>query len=188
MPHKFDPRNLKKLEERKKILPPEEILRELGLAEGETMIDVGAGAGYFSLPAAGIVGASGRILAVDTSREMLDELASRAGEAGAKNIETALSSEYETGIPGESADFALLSTVLHEVEDRPRFLNEVRRTLKKGGRLAIVEWIRKPMEKGPPVNDRIDASEASEALKQLDFSDIRARNYNDFFYFVSAVK
>jgi len=188
MPHKFDPRNLKKLEERKQILPPEEVLRDLGLRPGETMIDIGAGAGYFALPAAAIIGGTGSVIAVDTSREMLEELASRVLNAGAKNIEIVLSSEYQMAVPDGIADFAFLCTVLHEVEDKERFLSSVQKTMKSGGRLAIVEWIKVPMEKGPPEQDRIDSAEAASYLKHLGFENITPRKYNEYFYFVTAVK
>lgn len=188
IPHKFDPRNLKKLEERRNILPPHEVLRELGLGPGETMVDVGAGAGYFSLPAAEIVGGAGLVIAVDTSREMLEELASRAREACAENIEIVLSSEYSMGVPDGIGDLALLSMVLHEVEDKTRFLSAVRETVKRGGRLAIMEWIKKPMEKGPPLHDRIDEVEASGLLRSLGFTEIESRQYNDFFYLMTAMR
>jgi ubiquinone/menaquinone biosynthesis C-methylase UbiE len=188
MPHKFDPRNMAKLEERKKILPPDTVLLELGLGSGDIMLDVGAGAGYFALPAAKIVGSEGCVIAVDTSKEMLAELTAIAAEAGVKNIEIILSSEYETGVEDERADFALLSTVLHEVENKSRFLESVGKALKKNGRLAIVEWIKSPMEKGPPLHDRIGDSEAAGLLEHLDFNTIKTHNYNHSFYFVTAVK
>jgi FkbM family methyltransferase len=188
MPHKFDPKHMAKLEERRKILPPEEILLELGLKAGEIMIDIGAGSGYFSIPAAEIVGDKGRVIAVDNSKEMIDELSSRVDKSGSGNIEIVLSKEYDLAVKESMGDFVFISTVLHEVEDKIIFLNEIKKVMKPKGNLAIVEWIKKPMEKGPPIHDRIDASEITELLKQLGFHDIRQKDYNNYFYFVTAVK
>jgi ubiquinone/menaquinone biosynthesis C-methylase UbiE len=188
MPHKFDPQNMKKLEERKKILPPMEVLIELGLGPGDVFVDIGAGTGYFSLPALDIVEENGRVIAVDTSREMLDELESRVKSAGASNIEIIQSDEYDLKVADSSASFAFICTVLHEVEDKILFLTAIQKAMKTGGRLAIVEWIKQPMEKGPPPQDRIDISEAADMARQTGFRSIQSRAYNEFFYFVTALK
>jgi ubiquinone/menaquinone biosynthesis C-methylase UbiE len=187
MPHKFDPRHMAKLEERKKILPPKEVLLELGLKAGEVMIDVGAGAGYFSMPASEIVGDKGWVVALDNSEGMIEELASRVRTSGAGNIEIVLSKEYDLIVADNTADFALLCTVLHEVEDKILFLDAVRKAMKPNGRLAIVEWTKKPMEMGPPLQDRLDGPEALDLLKRLGLHDIRLKDYNEYFYFATAV-
>jgi len=105
MPHKFDPQHMAKLDERKKILPPKEILLELGLKAGEVMIDIGAGSGYFSIPAVEIVGEKGGVIAVDNSKEMINELSTRVGKSGSGNIEIVLSAEQEEPVsfPGPRA-------------------------------------------------------------------------------------
>jgi len=85
-------------------------------------------------------------------------------------------------------DFALICTVLHEVEDKIIFLKAVKNVMKPNSTLAIVEWSKKPMEKGPPINDRIDALGTKGLLQQLGFHDIRSKDYNEYFYFVTALK
>jgi SAM-dependent methyltransferase len=118
MAQKFNPAHMARLDspERKKILPANEILRAFGLSAGETMIDVGAGVGYFSIPASSIVGSSGKVIALDTSTEMIEEIQRRFLESGIENTEARISGEYEFGLESGIADFVLLSTVLHEVE------------------------------------------------------------------------
>jgi precorrin-6B methylase 2 len=103
MPHKFNPHNMKKLEERKKILPPGKVLMELALSRGDVMVDVGAGSGYFSIPASEIVGEKGRVIAVDNSKEMIQELKSRTKALGIENIEIIVSNEYDLLVDDDTA-------------------------------------------------------------------------------------
>jgi ubiquinone/menaquinone biosynthesis C-methylase UbiE len=142
MAHKFDPSNIRKLDdpERRKILPPEEILKLIGLKPGDRMIDIGAGSGYFSIPAARMVGNEGLVTAVDDSGEMIKVLESRVKSSSVANIQVIQSREYDFKTEGNLYDYALLCAVLHEVEDKVRFLLEAKRVLMQGGRLAVIDW------------------------------------------------
>lgn len=190
MAHKFNPANIGKLDnpERKKILPPEEILLRTGLKPGDTMIDIGAGSGYFSIPASGIAGEHGRIIAVDSSAEMIHILEQRVSGSIARNIEIVHSEEYDLKAGENRSDFAFICIVLHEIEDKLRFLKSVFNVMKPGSRLAIIEWIDRLMEIGPPIHDRIKNSEVIKLLEQADFVDIKSVEYNSYFYFVTASK
>ncbi|OGH95706.1 MAG: hypothetical protein A2X42_09410 [Candidatus Margulisbacteria bacterium GWF2_38_17] len=190
MPHKFDPKNIGRLDnpERMKILPPKEILLDLGLKSDNIMLDIGAGIGYFTFPATEIVGNSGKVVAVDTSKEMLKELQSRVSQSCASNIEIVLSQEYDFPVNRSYFDFALMSTVLHEIEDKPRFLKAAGSVLKKNGTLAVIEWIKRPMERGPSVTDRIEVSEVEKLLVLSGFSEVKSWNYNEYFYLVVGQK
>lgn len=190
MTHKFNPANIGKLDnpERKKILPPEEILLRTGLKAGDTMADIGAGSGYFSLPASGITGENGRVISIDPSMEMIQILKQRVSGSNAKNIEIVHSEEYDLKAGKNISDFALISMVLHEIEDKTRFLIAVYNLMKPKSRLTIIEWIDKPMEMGPPVHDRIKTRDAIKLLEQAGFVDIKSFEYNDCFYFITASK
>ncbi|MBN1534583.1 MAG: methyltransferase domain-containing protein [Spirochaetes bacterium] len=186
MAHRFNPEHFTRLDnpERRRTLPPEEILRLAGLRAGDRMIDIGAGSGYFAIPAAGIAGDGGSVTAVDVSEAMLTILRERVESAGVRNVDIVLSTEYGLDVPSESHDLALLCTVLHEVDDRERFLREARRVLRPGGRIAVVEWRREPMEAGPPLEHRIGVDETMAAMERSDFSAVRAVNFNERFYIV----
>ena len=75
MTHKFDAKNRHKLDnpKRREMLPPEKTLIRLGLKQGDIVADIGCGIGYFTIPAANIVGDSGKVFAMDISPEMLEE-------------------------------------------------------------------------------------------------------------------
>jgi ubiquinone/menaquinone biosynthesis C-methylase UbiE len=109
------------------------------LKPGMTMMDVGCGMGWFSVPAAGMVGEKGRIIAVDLQQKMLDGLVRRAKKAGvADRIETHRCEIDRLGVQVQ-VDFALAFAMVHEVPDAPRLLAEIRDSLRPGGRLLLAE-------------------------------------------------
>ena len=75
MAHRFEG-DFNKLDNkrRKEILPPVNILREIDVKQGDFLIDFGCGIGYFTIPALDLIGDEGKIIAIDTSERMLDEL------------------------------------------------------------------------------------------------------------------
>lgn len=161
MPQRFDTRKRFVLlsEERVAALQPEKLLRELGLTEGMTVADIGCGPGFFTIPAAQIVGPTGMALAADIQGEMLSTVRSRALEHGLTNVRIVKTNDREIPIPPGSCDFALLAFTLHEIEHRASFLHRAARTLKPGGRLWVLEWDKVEGPIGPPMEDRITPEE-----------------------------
>ncbi len=158
MAHKFDPADAGRLlsEERYRWQAPERVLGHLALRPGETLVDIGSGPGYFCFPAARLVGPEGRVYAVDISLDMLMQLGQRLYAEGISNVEKVLSRETNVPLPDGCADAALLSNVLHEAEDPAALLAEARRLVRPGGRLLVVEWVRRETPVGPPVEERLD--------------------------------
>ena len=121
---------------------PEQCLRDAGVTAGQTVVDYGCGPGLFTFPAAEIVGAEGKVYAVDIEPRMTALIASRAAELGSRNV-TALLNEGVAPLPPDTADFLILAQVLHypdDTEDRVAMARDVARLLKPGGRALIVEW------------------------------------------------
>lgn len=175
VPYKFDPKKVHKLDdpERRKVLPPEETLQLLGVRPGMTVVDLGCGSGYFSLPAARLVGEAGRVYGVDLYQELLDLCRQRAEEQGIGNFVPVLAEEVRVPLPGGEADAVLAVNVLHEFEDLQSSLFEMRRLLKPEGRLLVVDWQKVEMEMGPPVHARIAPQEARELLERGGFTTIK---------------
>lgn len=186
MTHKFNVKNMHKLdnEERRKYLPPDQTLLSLGLKEGDTVADIGCGVGYFSIPAAIIVGDAGKVYALDIHSEMLAETEKRAEVANITNLETILITEDRIGFNGK-ASFALLSTVLHEIEHKEKMLKEIKAIL-ENGRVVIIEWNNVKGKVGPPIEDRIDKDEVADMLKKIGFSNINIVDIGENFYGITA--
>lgn len=161
MPQRFDIRKRQRLlsEEREAALQPEKLLRDLGLSEGMTFADIGCGPGFFTIPAAKIVGEHGHALAADIQGEMLSTVRSRALEHGLSNVRIVKTNDREIPIAPGSCDYVLLAFTLHEIEHRASFLHRAARTLKPGGRMIIIEWDKAEGPIGPPLEDRITPEE-----------------------------
>jgi ubiquinone/menaquinone biosynthesis C-methylase UbiE len=123
---------------RKLFQNPERILKPY-VKPGWTVLDVGPGMGYFTIPLAKLVGSNGKVIAADLQQQMLDGIQHRAIKAGVQErIQLHLTKTDSIGI-NDSIDFCLAFWMVHEVPDRNHFLNEISSKLKPGGLILIVE-------------------------------------------------
>jgi ubiquinone/menaquinone biosynthesis C-methylase UbiE len=154
MPHKFDPEKVHTLEseERRRAMPPERLLRGFGLKRGMTFVDVGAGTGYFSLPAAGLVGPQGKVFALDVSPAMLDRLRESGPPAW---VAVERCGEARLPLPDAVADLCFTCFVLHEAQAPAAFLKEMGRVAKPYAPIVILEWAKRHQKEGPPFEDRL---------------------------------
>jgi ubiquinone/menaquinone biosynthesis C-methylase UbiE len=106
---------------------------------GMTVLDVGCGRGWFTIPLARMVGSQGRVIAVDIQQQMLDVLQRRAEKAAlADRIEIHKCRQDQLGVAA-GLDFALAFAMVHEAPDQHRLLGEIYACLKPGGRLLVAE-------------------------------------------------
>lgn len=162
---------------RREILPPVNILREIGVKQGDVLIDFGCGIGYFTIPALEFVGDEGKIIAIDTSERMLDELKKRAGVKN--NLEIIKSDK----IIDVKADYILLINVLHEVGSPKEFLSGCFEHLKENGKVVVIDWQKKEADMGPPVNHRISKEEVIDMAKKR----YAEKDINENFYFIEFI-
>ena len=120
---------------------PEKILKDF-VKPGMKVIDYGCAMGYFSLPLANMVGKAGKVYCFDIQEKMLDKLSSRAKNAGVESIvEPRLVKNEDDIFIGleETANFALLFAVVHEVPDKEKLFRDIFQMLKPGGRVLFAE-------------------------------------------------
>jgi ubiquinone/menaquinone biosynthesis C-methylase UbiE len=120
---------------------PESLLRP-HIKPGQTVLEIGPGMGFFSLPMARMVGPDGKVVCVDVQPDMLERLQRRAKKAGlADRIETRLCSEASLGIDDLTGeiDFALAFAVVHEVPDPEGLFSQIHRALKPGAFCLVAE-------------------------------------------------
>ena len=123
------------MQDPKKILPPH-------VQPGMTVLEIGPGMGYFTIPLARMVGSNGRIVTVDIQEKMITALQKRATGAGvADRIEARLIHADSLGIGDLEGrfDFALAFAVVHEVPDQGSLFREVHAALKPGGTLLMAD-------------------------------------------------
>lgn len=112
------------------------------IREGMTVLEPGPGMGFFTLELARMVGASGRVVAVDIQPRMLEKLKRRAAKAGVLDrLDARLATSDSMGIAdlAGAVDFTLAFAVVHEFPDAKRFFTEVAAVSKPGASLLIAE-------------------------------------------------
>lgn len=119
---------------------PDRVVAELNLPRGGTVVDLGAGVGYFTWRLAEAVGPDGKVIAVDIQPGMIDRLRQTLAERGVTNVEPVLGSEEDPKLPVGEADLVLLVDVYHELQQPERIMEHVRRALKPDGRLVVIEY------------------------------------------------
>ncbi len=129
---------------RRFIHPVSGSLREFRLKEGDTVLELGPGPGYFTIEASRIVGDAGRVVSLDIQPGMLEILHARLIDQGIDSGGLIVGDATTLPLADDSCDCAYAVTVLGEIPDRPAALAELRRVLKPGGALAIMESINDP--------------------------------------------
>jgi ubiquinone/menaquinone biosynthesis C-methylase UbiE len=141
------------------LLDPAKFFAELRLEGGSTLLDLGCGAGRYTLAAAEVLGQDGLIYAIDLWQGGIESLQGQAAARGYGNIKARVADAGQ-GLPLEAGrvDVCLLATVLHELVEAKSAagtLAEVARVLRTGGILAIVEFLKIPGPPGPPLHIRL---------------------------------
>lgn len=147
--HLFPPENLGLLEspDREAWQKPDQIMDALGIADGSTVADIGAGAGWFTIRLARRVGPNGIVYAQDVQRQMLEAIRRRVSREGLLNVQARLGTGTDPNLPPRAADAILVVDVYPEVDDRVAFLRNLAAALKPNGRIGVVNY--KPGRGGP---------------------------------------
>lgn len=166
-------------EERKVQLPPSKIIDYLNLDSNDTVVDLGAGNGYFAIPIA--KGTNNTVYAVDIEPKMLAMLKDNAENEQLDNIDYVISDLEDIQLPDHTVNKVLVSLVIHEVTNLETAINEIKRILKPGGEVLIIEWKTIETESGPPLHERIASNEMVKILDTIGFSaeeiDLNAVHY-----------
>jgi len=175
--HKFDIKNLEKLDnpKRRQIMPPEETLRKFNISNKGTLLDIGCGIGYFTIPAA-IILTQGKVIGLDIMSEIIDIAKEKA--TNISNIEFRKSDEYSFPIDSASIDYVFICNVIHEIEDKPRYFKEIKRVLKPKGFLCIIDWEKKEAKMGPSINERISKEQMIQICAETNFTSVENININ----------
>jgi len=132
-----------------------------GVRPGESVADIGAGTGFFTLLFAEAVGPAGRVHAVEIAPQFLDLIRRRADERGFRNVTTVRCSQETTGLPQASADLAFVCDTYHHFEKPAETLRSIHAALRPGGRLVLIDFIRIPGKSREWVLEHVRAGEGT---------------------------
>lgn len=141
---------------------PHEVIQALALKPDSIVADIGSGTGYFSARFSRML-PGGHVYGVDTEPDMVKYLSGRAQREGLKNL-TAVAGKPDDPLLPEKADVIVLVDVYHHIEERERYFRLLQKSLKPGGRVAIIDF-RMDSPEGPPAGARIAPQRVKTEMK-----------------------
>ena len=123
------------------------VVASLQASTGDTVADVGCGEGFYTIPLAQFIGASGKVFAVDIDEKALSKLKQQLTKENLKNVQVQQGLANDPGLPVESLDAAMIVNAYHEMPEHEAILKHIRAALKQDGRLVIMERITDKYEK-----------------------------------------
>ena len=177
-PHQHNSKETQQLEtkikfldgvERRKDFPPEEVLQMLNIKKTDNILDLGAGTGYLTIPAAQMV--HGLVYALDMDEKMLEIIDSKAQDENITNIQLVKGSIDNIPLPDDSIDIVLASLVLHEIKPLSTTLQQIKRVLKDGGQFMCLEYEKDESAiDGPPMQIRIPSLVMEQELENAELN------------------
>ena len=173
--------------QRESLIPPEALISQMPIQKDHTLLDVGAGSGFFTIPMAEIT--SGKVYAMDPDRRMLSVIEEKAKKKGLANIELIQNYLENLSIQNNSIDFVMASLILHEVSSLTKSLSNIYEVLKTGGHLLCLEYEKDDLIiEGPPMSIRIASAELERVLSLIGFESVKKTKINDAIYTLLAIK
>lgn len=166
--HSFDPeRFVKRWEgpQRDQEQRPAEVLKACGVTEGMSVVDLGAGTGYFLPHLSRAVGGSGQVQALDLEPKMVAWMQARVKKEQLSNVTALTTPAAQTPLQPASVDRILIVNVWHHIDQRASYLKHLVSRLKPGGALCVVE-IKLDAPHGPPRAHRLSPDELIAELSQ----------------------
>lgn len=164
-------------------LQVDRVMDILGIKEGSSVADIGAGSGWFTVRAARRAGTNGTVFAVEINNEYLEHIAKRSRSENLPNIRTILGKEDDPLLPEKSVDAVLLLKTYHEVKEPIRLLKRTLAAMRPGARLGIIDREGKGSDHGIARDTVVqEATRAGfELVEEHDF--VKADNVDYFLVF-----
>lgn len=119
---------------------PGRVIHEMQLENGDVVVDMGCGTGYYARRIAPHVAPDGKVIGVDIQPEMLELMMQYCEEEGVTNVEPRLGTTTDPKLEPESADWIIMVDVYHEFQQPEPMLEEIRQALKDDGKVALLEY------------------------------------------------
>ena len=158
-----------------------QVLALIPLLPYHVIADYRCGPGHFAI-ALGKHVFYGKVYAIDARQGMLDATREKMEKVRLTNLELKLSRRNKLPLEDDSLDGVFAGFAVHESADVKGLLKETRRCLKNGGWLALLEWQKRELGGGPPLDKRIDESDLRELTQSAGFRFTSRHSLNDRHY------
>lgn len=166
-------------------------LEQFGLRPGMFIADLGVGGGYYAKEAARLVGPEGRVFGVDVQKQLVENLKKTAVQEKLENLEAIWGDIEKVGgtkIKDGLLDAVIASSVLFQVEDKTKFVEEIKRILKPGGRVLLIDWLDSFAGLGPRREEVFTEAQAVSLFKGEGFDVENKIDPGDHHYGFIAIK
>lgn len=163
---------------------PDEVVRALGVREGMRVADVGAGTGYFARHLARAVGPSGAVFVVEVEQGFVAKLRDRAEQEGTANVIPVFGSFDNPRLPPGAMDVVLFVDTYHHVDHRLEYFRNLQRALTPGGRVAVIDFLKKPLPVGPKPPHKIAESVVVEEMQAAGYRLVERPEILPYQYFL----
>ena len=163
---------------------PDEVIAALDLKPGETLADIGAGSGYFSFRLARKVGDTGRVYAVDINSDMILFMNRTIRDKKIKNVTTILSAPDDPLLADATINRFFICNTWHHVQNRPRYMVLMKKMLKSGGQVIILDYKKKQLPVGPPPEMKMAKKEVIAEMEAGGFKLAKEHDFLPYQYFL----
>jgi ubiquinone/menaquinone biosynthesis C-methylase UbiE len=145
---------------------PDRVVRALKLKKGQTIAEIGSGPGYFTLRLARAVGKNGSVLAVEVEPKLITILRHRLEKERVASVTPVLSLAQDPFLPPCACDFILAVNVFHHFRELPAYLRRLKRSLRRGGRIANIDFHKRELPIGPPADHKLSREDFLKAARR----------------------
>ncbi len=148
---------------------PQKVLEYLGDIQGQTIMDIGAGSGYFSVK---LAEKGATVIAADVDDEFQEFLKNRIVKNNLKNIETRKIPYDSPNLKEKEVDMVFIVNTYHHIENRPKYFAKVKKGTKSNGELVIIDFFKTEIPVGPPVNHKLSIDVVVNELKKAGYTSV----------------
>jgi arsenite methyltransferase len=163
---------------------PHEVLTALNLKSGEVIADIGAGSGYFTFRLAHHVGDKGKVYAVDVSPDMILHVNRRIRELKVINVVSILADPDDPLLKEGSVNRFFFSDSWHHIENQTKYLSLMKKMLKPGGEIIMIDFHKKEVPVGPPMQMKIAREDLIKQMESNGFRLTKEHTFLPYQYFL----
>jgi arsenite methyltransferase len=163
---------------------PQEVIMALGLKPGEVIADIGAGSGYFTFRLAHHVEDTGKVYAVDVSADMIRHINRRIRELKVTNVVSILADPDDPLLPEGSVNRFFFSDSWHHIDNQTKYLSLMKQMLKSGGEIIMIDFHKKELPVGPPMQMKIAREDLIKQMESNGFRLTKEHTFLPYQYFL----